>query len=313
MEAKPSGELWIGSATAEERPEALRLVLSHLTAESGIDANVLMGQGDRAKGAAWEGLLVARRAGQVVGAVLVEPQVGRAAAVWFPRLLAGEPPSVASHLLSAANDHLACQNVRIAQCLLRSPGRTEDALLRGAGFESLGRLFYLVSLEADFPATAPVDNLAFIPYSPANHFRLAKVVEETYRDTLDCPQLNGVRSVDDVLSGYRASGTFDPRRWLMVAHDGQDVGCLLLADYPDQENYELVYMGLRSDVRGKGWGLQITRQAQWLTRRAGRPRLVLAVDAANGPAIRMYAAAGFRAWDYRQVYVKVFAATDHGR
>jgi hypothetical protein len=31
----------------------------------------------------------------------------------------------------------------------------------------------------------------------------------------------------------------------------------------------------------------------------------LAVDAANEPAIRMYAAAGFQAWDRRSVYLKM--------
>jgi hypothetical protein len=32
--------------------------------------------------------------------------------------------------------------------------------------------------------------------------------------------------------------------------------------------------------------------------------LVLAVDAANEPAIRMYSLAGFRAWDRRAVWIK---------
>ena len=40
-------------------------------------------------------------------------------------------------------------------------------------------------------------------------------------------------------------------------------------------------------------------------RQAERKRLVLAVDAANEPALRMYAAAGFQAWDRRSVFVRV--------
>jgi hypothetical protein len=80
---------------------------------------------------------------------------------------------------------------------------------------------------------------------------------------------------------------------------------LLLADYPEQENWELLYVGLIPSARGHGWGREITRHAQWLTRQARRPRLVLAVDAANEPALRMYAALGFRAWERRRVFVRI--------
>ena len=38
-----------------------------------------------------------------------------------------------------------------------------------------------------------------------------------------------------------------------------------------------------------------------------RQRLVLAVDAANEPALRTYAAAGFQAWDRRSVFIRVMA------
>jgi len=132
------------------------------------------------------------------------------------------------------------------------------------------------------------------------------VLEATYEQTLDCPVLNGVRQIEDVLVGYRSTGAFSPDYWLIVRHGGKDVGCLLLADHPQHDNIELVYMGVMSSLRGRGWGIQITRQAQWLTRRAGRRRLVLAVDAANTPAVRMYAEAGFQTWDRRSVYLRRF-------
>jgi hypothetical protein len=50
------------------------------------------------------------------------------------------------------------------------------------------------------------------------------------------------------------------------------------------------------------------RYGQWLTGQAGRPRLVVAVDATNRPALDMYASEGFHAWDRRWVYVKVLMA-----
>jgi len=138
---------------------------------------------------------------------------------------------------------------------------------------------------------------------------LAHIVEATYEQSLDCPAMDGLRSIEDILDGYRATGRFDPSRWLIVEHEGRDVGCLLLTDHPMHENWELVYMGVVARDRGHGWGVEIARHAQWLTRQAGRPRLVLAVDAANGPGIEMYSAAGFQAWDRRAVYLRTFGNT----
>jgi ribosomal protein S18 acetylase RimI-like enzyme len=64
-------------------------------------------------------------------------------------------------------------------------------------------------------------------------------------------------------------------------------------------------MGIVPTSRGAGWGVEIARQAEWLAGVASRGRVVLAVDAENSPAVRMYAAAGFQAWDRRHVFVRV--------
>jgi hypothetical protein len=114
--------------------------------------------------------------------------------------------------------------------------------------------------------------------------------------------------MQDVLDGYRKIGTFDANRWLIVRHADSDVGCLLLTDHEDAGQWELIYMGLVPETRGKGWGLEVTRHAQWMCREAGRKRLVLAVDASNGPALEQYASAGFMSWDRRSVFLRIFDA-----
>jgi ribosomal protein S18 acetylase RimI-like enzyme len=63
-------------------------------------------------------------------------------------------------------------------------------------------------------------------------------------------------------------------------------------------------MGVVPEARGQGLGISIVRHAQYLARAAGRERLVLAVDAANEPAIAVYAAAGFVCWDRRSVFLR---------
>jgi len=253
-----------------------------------------------------EGLLIADRGGRLVGVVLSQLHPGRAAQVWPPRLVTGEPASTGAGLLSAAADWLQQQDVRVAQALLPPGDPPPASTWTAAGFGQLGELLYLVAEEGCFPTRPPQSPLQFEPYTPAAHGRLLRVVEATYQETLDCPQLNGVRDTEGVVAGYRATGSFEASRWLIVRHGGEDVGCLLLADHPPHENIELVYMGVVTSSRGQGWGIEIARQAQWLTRQAGRPRLVLAVDAANQPGIRMYAAVGFEAWDTRTAYLRVF-------
>jgi ribosomal protein S18 acetylase RimI-like enzyme len=110
--------------------------------------------------------------------------------------------------------------------------------------------------------------------------------------------------MDDVLEGYQATGKFRAENWLTVQTRGQDAGVLLLADHPVARHWELVYMGLVPEGRGRGLGRQITEYAQFLARRQNVERIVLAVDAANSPALAMYRSAGFEPWDCRTVYVR---------
>jgi ribosomal protein S18 acetylase RimI-like enzyme len=295
----------IGSVSPEHRAEVLALVFGDLLPEDRQRRAQALRVEPLSNETSMDGLVAARRGGGLVGGVFAEPQAGRAALVWPARLVPGEPASTARQLMAAASDALAGGQIRIAYALLQA-GRDDDGeLLRTAGFEPLAELVYLVCSEEHFPDACPPSPVEFEPYRLANHDRLARVVEATYEGTLDCPRLNGIRQIDDVLAGYRATGVFSAERWLLVRHQGEDVGCLILADHPEQENRELVYMGLAPLARGKGWGRHITRHAQWLTRRAGRARLVLAVDAANRPAMRMYRALGFHPWERRTVYLKV--------
>ena len=193
---------------------------------------------------------------------------------------------------------------RLIYAILEQETEAEIDLLRQTSFKRLAYLLYLVAPESEFPQIRPDSPLDFEPYSPASHRRLASVVEATYQQTMDCPGLETVRTTDDVLAGYRQMGVFDPSRWLIVRHSGGDVGCLLLTDHPRHQNLELVYMGVVPAARGKQWGYQIARHALWVAHQVGRRRVVLAVDEANGPALKMYRQAGFEAWERRSVWAK---------
>lgn len=307
MHSPPAVPVQIHPATAEQLDAALPWALQAISAASRTEQLAWYQKELRSGRIPLAGLWVAQREDRLVGAQLAQKQPGRSSSVWLPGLAPGEPPQTARELLNACLAWLASQSVHIAQVVLETVSPSDATLLEEVGFRYLAELRYLVCLEIEFPQCRPAGPLEFEPYTPEQHGRLAQLVETTYEQTLDCPGLDDVRDVEDVLEGYRASGVFDRRHWLLVRHAGEDVGTLLLTDYPQQGNLELVYMGLVPRARGHAWGKQIVQYAQWLAREAGFPRLVVAVDAANRPAIAMYAACGFQVWDRRQVFLKVFS------
>jgi len=241
----------------------------------------------------------------LIGALLVQVQPGRSALLWPPRIADGESRETAAQILKTALQALAQADLRMVQALLATDTGDDADILARAGFRHFSDVLYLSCPDHEFPALEPASSLTFVPIEKAGERTFAKIVEATYEATLDCPAVSGVRNIDDVLLGYRATGTHDPDGWLVVRHRGENIGCLILADYPQHGIRELVYMGLVPAARGKGFGAEVARRALWLTAQSKRQRLVLAVDAANEPALRMYAVAGFQAWDRRSVFIRV--------
>jgi ribosomal protein S18 acetylase RimI-like enzyme len=196
--------------------------------------------------------------------------------------------------------------IELTQTLLPSRGAPAAPVLKATGFSHLADLLYM-ACEADrFPSQPPdFPELQFVRYNASRRSRLMKIIARTYEQTLDCVPLNGIRTVDNVITGYQNTGVFRPENWLLVRARNRDAGVLLLAAHPKAEHWELVYMGLAPEARGHGWGSRITRHAQWMARCAGVRRIVVAVDAANTPALRMYRSTGFEVWDRRTVYVRI--------
>ena len=183
------------------------------------------------------------------------------------------------------------------------------------GFQLAARLLYLVCEVATagdikrIGAVEPVGDdqgprLKFEPFTESEADRLMHLVERTYVETQDIPALNNLRRMADVLDGYRHTGAFDPHNWFFVQFDGHDVGCLLLADHPEMNQFELMYMGVVSEARGQGFGKWITEKAKRHTLQAGRPRLILGVDAENSPALLTYTSAGFQSCQDRSVFLR---------
>ncbi len=249
-------------------------------------------------------LIEARRGSILAGSVLAQCVPGKAAVVWTPQLVEPQPLVTTSTLMDELCRQLAGRDIVIAQSLLDPEALLDAEHLQAGGFALLADLLYLQASNEAFPTEQPAYPFELQPLTSGSEARLIEAIDRTYVGTKDCPQLDGCRDTADVIDGYRAIGDYRPELWLIARRDGVDVGCLLLADHPDLGHYELVYMGLTPEARGQGLGQPLVRAAQWLTRQGGRDRLVLAVDAANRPALQLYDATGFQAFDRRSVYWK---------
>ncbi|MFZ5831479.1 MAG: GNAT family N-acetyltransferase [Planctomycetota bacterium] len=305
MAAKLDSQWIVRVPGEDEWASALALALAHMSQEERVRLVERITAQARNDTSVRSGLHAAFHQGRLHGAMLAQLQSGRSAVCWLPQLTTGVGPAVALALMEATNAWLDASGVAMAQIMADVVEAEVDSAIGAGGFRHLADLLYLVCAAEHFPAEPPPTALSFQMQSASTYAQLVQVIESTYEATRDCPQMNGWRSTADVLAGYRATGEYDASLWLIAEHQGRGVGCLILARHSELECLELVYMGVVPAARGWGFGLDLTRRALWEAKLRGLTRLVLAVDADNAPAMRIYTSLGFRAWDRRRVYVRL--------
>ncbi len=263
------------------------------------------------------------------------------------RMLAGAPIVEAKLERIALIQH-ACEKLSVpgadgrpravlAQSLLEQRETDAGEALMGAKFGRLGELLYM---RRTLPKSGPWRALeqGANPVWPVGlrvrsirqlqddgHTReridawLVEALDRSYIHTQDCPELCGLRAMDDVLDSHRSVGVFDPSLWWIVL-DGADhaMACLMLSVCPEQDSVELVYLGLAPEARGRGLGAAllafgmrrlydgplapapIAGQAQI----GGTGGVTCAVDSRNAPAVKLYRRAGFERFGVRVPYVR---------
>ena len=294
----------IGGISPQDRAEALELVFSHLPPDDRRrQIGEALAHASPPDGGPFEGLIGAWRDGRLVGAVFSQIQPGRTAIVWLPRLVAGEPESTAARLLRRHVGVSRPTTGRSCPGPAANGRQGREGDVAAGGDSSPGQpALPGQPRKCSFPTALPTIPLRLravlcgqsrpIGASSRSHLRRARSIVRAWKacgDPKTC------------WPDTAATGVFDPRHWLIVRHEERDVGCLLLADHPRHDNMELLYLGLIPAARGRGWGRQLCAARSGLPGCAGRRRLVLAVDAANAPAVQTYTAVGFQAWQRRRL------------
>jgi ribosomal protein S18 acetylase RimI-like enzyme len=242
----------------------------------------------------------ARDEQQRTGVALAQVLAGRAALIWPVR---ASDETLSIRLLERAIEELRSRGVIVAQALATPDRPDEGRPFQSAGFADGGELLYMAATDEAFLPQPPDSDVAFEIVSPDDP-ELARVVAETYRGSLDCPLVDGWRTIDDVLAGYLATGTHRPKLWRLLRRRGVAVGCLLLSDFPEHQQGELTYLGIDPQHRGQGLGLIATCWTLHFAAETKWQQVLLAVDAKNGPARSIYRDAGFHEVTVRRLLAR---------
>jgi ribosomal protein S18 acetylase RimI-like enzyme len=237
-----------------------------------------------------------KRGARLLWAILPVVSPGRTMLLFSPSFL---PPALqdtqAAHLVERALETHRARSVDLVQVLLDPDDQTVARMYQHAcGFEQLAELIYLDRDVHRVPDAPLPSNYAWETYSSTNHDAFARAVIASYAGSLDCPRLNGRRHIEDVLTGHKAAGEFDPNLWLLLrcrngpSGSGQEAGVLLMSRSTRSSAVELVYLGLAPQHRGRKLGDAMMCRACAMAASIGSRRLSLAVDSNNTPALRLY-------------------------
>jgi GNAT superfamily N-acetyltransferase len=241
-----------------------------------------------------ENLCVALDGELVLGAVLAVRRPGGVAFLWPPVVCEGAAADdVARELLETVGRRVDGQQVVFTQCLLDPADIESGAALERGGVPRVTDLILLSRSLTGMTAQSASTELSSECYTAALISRFASIVERTYDGTLDCPSLAHCRSGEESLDSHRATGRFAPEAWRIYRLQGCDVGVLLLAEHPERDTWEVAYLGVIREVRGRGIGRAILQDGLLCAARTGRSAVEIAVDAGNVPALRLYRSLGF--------------------
>jgi mycothiol synthase len=324
----------VKSCPEEARGEALELVYRRVPAAL-RDRLILQVLDEHRRGEIdLSGLWIAqKRRGRIAGAMLTQPLAGKVAAVWAPEVrTTWRRGDLASALVKAALADFEARGFRLAQAILDdSAGLRAGRDLEKGGMPRITELLYLerdtaTSLEPAVvtprqvqmtPKSRVPEGFGSVtrrcaafewrPFEKVLEAEFRTVLQATYTGSLDMPELEGARSLDDILESHKAAGRFVAERWRLgrLPGDAQASAVLLLAEVPGRDVWEVIYLGLTQSVRGYGLGRAVLEHALEL---AGCQVawLELAVDLRNTPALRLYASAGFVAHERRAVHLAIF-------
>ncbi|QDT54302.1 Acetyltransferase (GNAT) family protein [Caulifigura coniformis] len=250
--------------------------------------------------------VVAVEKGRVTGTIGVLAQPGRVGLV-FPPELDRASPAVPGALIDAAIRRLEQAGAAFAQLTLPLEDSPQAELFLQHGFSLLTDAAVLQrSLNSPLPPSArSLQSIRCDPVDDAD--TLGDLIRRINQGTLDCPELDVLRTPADLLAAHRAHSMNGRARWWRFEDDGNDVGIVLGTTAEDDDAWEILFFGVVPEQRGHGFGrILLTR---FLENATGETGLVRAgMDVRNAFVESVYEDRGFVETGRFRVWVHPLAA-----
>jgi GNAT superfamily N-acetyltransferase len=247
------------------------------------------------------GIWVARDGGRILAAQICVPLAGSACLFWLP----GADDDCAAAVVQAGLDWCRSRGCKLAQALAQPEEMARTPPLLRCGFRATTRLQQWRRNFIDLPRYPP-PTLRFERYRPALDADLAATLERSYDGTLDCPELDGVRTMDEIIAGHRGQGKFHPDFWWLAYDGAMPIGVALFVEMPDATTWELAYLGIVPEQRRRGLARALLIHALHALSAQPATAVALSVDARNGPAQRLYQSLGFVETETSEVFLYFF-------
>ncbi|MDP7006397.1 MAG: GNAT family N-acetyltransferase [Phycisphaerales bacterium] len=186
-------------------------------------------------------------------------------------------------------------NTSVAQTIMKNSNTKLARAFSKAGFSTLATLVYLESKIPNKRGLTYSDNIDFVSMENRSDKALGSILNQTYENSLDCPKIHGLRSVDDIIVGHRTAGNYNPKLWTIAELDNRHAGILLLNPLSDSTSVELAYIGVAPWARNHGVADALVDYCFYLGSDYGFSEVTLAVDANNRPALNLY-----KKWNFRK-------------
>ena len=287
-----------------EREAALQMVFAHLGCEESArrvsNALQLVTAGHLDP----EGIHIARQDGELTGAIVGLSLVGGGGLLWLPGVRQGPQQTICEDVLvQSICTWLQTRGAKVIQAILSPAELSRADSLLSNHFQHVTQLLYLRHDLVNIPGSPDNPELAFQSYSPANDQAFRDTLSQTHEQTLDCPELNGVRSIDEIIEGHKAQGDFDPHRWWLIHANGKAAGIMMLTRVSETTSWDISYLGVIPSARGVGIGRVAVARAIQEAQLFGADQLTVAVDVRNTPARQLYQRLGFEPAATREVFL----------
>ena len=294
LDLKPSGDPSITCKRVDpgQQSRALSVLLTGRP-EAAVPSTVGFLETVEAQQMSLDELWAAYRDGEPQAAMLILPNPGRTAMSFISPIRDPRHTPVMQQLVRTACENQDRRRVSLVQALLDDHHQQEARALISGGFMELAYLRYmsrdLGGPDTEFSSTEGLDHgLKVLTWSQTDRTMFAAAIEASYEDTLDCPRLVGLREIDDIIDGHQSTGRFMAGLWFVVVDGDQPAAVMLLNPVPQSRAVELVYLGVSPRWRRQGLGKRLLTQGLAASARHGADQILLAVDEANTPALKLY-------------------------